>query len=76
MEAWHEAPGLERLEEIDVPSVVIAGELDRVIPPGNAELIAGAIPGASSHTLPGCGHALMAQQPARTAELIAALGGG
>ena len=73
MEAWHEAPGLDRLEEIALPSVVITGELDRVIPPGNAELLAGAIPGAGSHALSGCGHALMAQQPARAAELIAGL---
>jgi 3-oxoadipate enol-lactonase len=73
MDAWHASPGGERLASISAPTVVLAGEEDVVIPPGNSRLLADGIEGARLALLPGCGHALMAQRPDRAAELIASV---
>lgn len=76
MDAWHASPGAGRLAAITAPVVVMAGTEDVVIPPGNARLLADGIEGARVELMPGCGHALMAQQPDRCAELIASLAPG
>ncbi|HEX6665740.1 MAG TPA: alpha/beta hydrolase [Solirubrobacterales bacterium] len=67
MEAWH-----QRQQPLDVamPVTVIHGELDEVIPAANAELLGARLPGARVEVLEGCGHALMAQEPARVAAAI------
>ncbi len=73
MDAWHASPGAERLASISTATVVLAGELDVVIPPSNSGLLAEGIEGARRELFPGCGHALMAQRPERAAELIASV---
>jgi pimeloyl-ACP methyl ester carboxylesterase len=73
MDAWHASPGGERLASIAAPTVVLAGELDAVIPPSNSGLLADGLGDARRELLPGCGHALMAQRPERAAELIASV---
>jgi len=45
-----------RLDQIKVPTLVIHGESDRLVPPGNGELIAEKIPGAKLVLLPHAGH--------------------
>jgi pimeloyl-ACP methyl ester carboxylesterase len=45
-----------RLNEIVVPSLVLAGELDQVVPPASSRLVAERIPGATLITDPECGH--------------------
>ena len=55
------------------PALVAHGDLDAVIPPANAKALAARWPGARVEVLAGCGHALMAQEPRRIADLIAAL---
>ena len=60
------APGhdtLSRLEEITAPTLVVHGEEDRVVPSGNAHLIAAAIPGAGLHVWPGAGHLYTTDEP-------------
>lgn len=57
-----------RPADLRVPTLVLAGELDRVVPPHLALALAAAIPGARSLLLPGVGHAAAIQAP----ELIAA----
>jgi 3-oxoadipate enol-lactonase len=57
------------------PTLVVHGDLDAVIPPANAAALASHWPGAQVEILPGCAHALMAQEPQRTADLIRALAG-
>ncbi|MGH2401876.1 MAG: alpha/beta fold hydrolase [Candidatus Limnocylindria bacterium] len=46
----------ERLGEIDVPALVLSGELDQVVPPASSRLVAERIPGARLVTDPACGH--------------------
>jgi len=45
-----------RLAEIDVPTLVLAGEQDQVVPLASTRLVADRIPGARLLTDPECGH--------------------
>ncbi|MGE5189612.1 MAG: alpha/beta fold hydrolase [Gemmatimonadota bacterium] len=51
----------DRLSEIRVPTLVIAGTADRLVPPVNSETIAERIPGARLVLLPGAPHRLFAE---------------
>jgi len=53
-DVWDELPG------IAVPTLVVHGAADILIPAANAELIASRIPGAELRLLPGAGHMLQA----------------
>jgi pimeloyl-ACP methyl ester carboxylesterase len=46
----------DRLGEIGVPALVLAGEQDQVVPLASTELVAARIPGATLVTDPACGH--------------------
>jgi pimeloyl-ACP methyl ester carboxylesterase len=46
----------DRLGEIDVPTLVLAGEQDQVVPLASTQLVAERIPGAHLVTDPECGH--------------------
>ena len=46
----------DRLGEIDVPTLVLAGEQDQVVPLASTQLVAERIPGAHLVTDPACGH--------------------
>ncbi|HEV7483023.1 MAG TPA: alpha/beta hydrolase [Solirubrobacterales bacterium] len=72
MEAWHREPRGESEGVKGLPVLVAHGSLDAVIPPANAGMLAARFPGAVVEVFDGCGHALMAQQPQRLAELIIA----
>ncbi len=52
------------------PVLAACGEEDAVIPPANAEALAARWPGCRVERFAGCGHALMAQEPDRLADLI------
>jgi pimeloyl-ACP methyl ester carboxylesterase len=70
IEAWHAEPAERRLGSIESPALVIAGEVDIVIPAANAALLATALADARLRTFAGCGHACMAQEPRAIAGLI------
>jgi 3-oxoadipate enol-lactonase len=53
----------EQLREIHVPTLVIHGDADPLVPPANGELIGQRIPGAKLLTLRNCGHLVMWEQP-------------
>jgi pimeloyl-ACP methyl ester carboxylesterase len=57
---------LSRLPEITAPTLVIHGTADRLVQPGNADLIAKAIPGARLEWLEGAGHVFWTDQPQRS----------
>jgi len=57
--AWE---AYSRLAEITVPALVVHGRNDRLVPPGNADLIAERIPGAKLLRLPHASHILTTDQ--------------
>jgi pimeloyl-ACP methyl ester carboxylesterase len=69
MEGWHRAQPPRPAAE-PPPTLVVHGDLDEVIPVGNAAALATRWPGADVEVLAGCAHALMAQEPERAAALI------
>ena len=62
--------GLERLPSIGMPTLVLHGELDRLVPPANGERIAAAIPGAELSTVLGANHLLMTDQPEQVEKVL------
>ena len=64
---------LDRLHEISVPTLVIHGTVDEMLPYSNAVLIASKIPDAQLETLEGVGHMFWWEQPERSAAAIRAL---
>jgi len=53
-----------------VPTLVLSGDADRVIPVENSYRLAGLIPGARLHLLPGVGHAFPLEREEETAGLL------
>jgi pimeloyl-ACP methyl ester carboxylesterase len=75
IDAWHAAeqppPGT------NAPPVLAAcGREDAVIPPANSEALSAHWPDCRVERFAGCGHALMAQEPQRLADLIASVANG
>ena len=46
----------DRLQDLDLPTLVVHGEEDRLVPPANGVAVAGAIPGARMLLLPDAAH--------------------
>jgi pimeloyl-ACP methyl ester carboxylesterase len=60
-----------RLPGIEVPTLVMTGDADRLVPEENSRRIAALIPGARYVVLPGAGHCFPLEQPEATlAELL------
>jgi len=57
------AAGLEAAAAVRCPVLVLMGERDLMAPVRNAQALVAALPAARTVTLPGAGHALMAEQP-------------
>jgi pimeloyl-ACP methyl ester carboxylesterase len=55
----------DMLTEIEVPTLVVHGADDQILPQSEAESMAAAIPGAKLEILPGAGHLLNLEQPER-----------
>jgi pimeloyl-ACP methyl ester carboxylesterase len=60
----------ERLGEIEVPTLVLVGDEDRMTPERFAEGLAEGIPGAELEVIPGAGHMLPLEQPEETAKRV------
>jgi 3-oxoadipate enol-lactonase len=69
---------MARLGEIRMPALVVCGAEDRLTPPKYAELLRERIPGARLELVPGAGHMVQLEAPARVAglfgELLGSLG--
>jgi pimeloyl-ACP methyl ester carboxylesterase len=65
--AQHDA--LDRLAELRIPTLVVAGRDDRLTPPCYAEELAKAIPGAQLAYIPAAGHLAYLESPARFASV-------
>ena len=79
--AWFEAVDvlLASLEDLDLrpalariacPTLVVGAELDATFPPAHSRALAAAVRGARLEIVPGSGHALVAEQPARLLEIL------
>ena len=67
----HELPLMApRLASIAVPTIVVAGNLDRVVPAATARRLAATVPGAMLEIVPGGGHLLPQLQPGPVAAAI------
>jgi pimeloyl-ACP methyl ester carboxylesterase len=56
---------------VDVPIAAIWGERDRMVPVADAQILLRAVPSATLHVLPACGHLPMVEQPQAFASLLA-----
>ena len=66
------AVSAETFASIGIPTLVMVGEADKVIPPAQSRSLAAAIPGAKLVAYPGVGHVPMEQTPDRSAADVAA----
>jgi len=66
------AVSAETFASIGIPTLVMVGEADKVIPPAQSRSLAAAIPGAKLVAYPGVGHVPMEQIPDRSAADVAA----
>jgi pimeloyl-ACP methyl ester carboxylesterase len=66
--ATHEAG--RRLEDLHIPTLVLHGRHDQLMPVRNAQVLAARIPGATLHLLTEGGHLYMDDQPEYAAEVV------
>jgi pimeloyl-ACP methyl ester carboxylesterase len=59
-----------RLSSIELPTLVIHGTVDEMLPVGNGELIASKVAGSELEIFDGVGHLFFWERPERTAELV------
>jgi pimeloyl-ACP methyl ester carboxylesterase len=64
------------LRLVEVPALVVWGELDAVVPPECGEALAGLLPNARLEVVAGCGHAVDLEAPGVLVELISGLVSG
>jgi pimeloyl-ACP methyl ester carboxylesterase len=70
MRACAEHDTHERLGQISLPTLVVHGDVDRLLGPNNGREIAALIPASRLEMLAGIGHMFWWEQPQRSAELI------
>jgi 3-oxoadipate enol-lactonase len=61
---------LRRLRTIRVPTLVMHGDRDRLIPVGNGRIIARLVPGARLHIFQGAGHVYGTDYPEEHLEVV------
>lgn len=59
-----------RLGELNLPTLIIGGELDTLTPPRHAKNLHQGIKGSQVHILPGCGHLSPLERPVEVAALV------
>jgi pimeloyl-ACP methyl ester carboxylesterase len=62
-----------RLGQIAAPTLVLHGEQDRIMSPGNARVLAEGIPGAQLRMWPGAGHMYVTDEPSADREVASFL---
>jgi pimeloyl-ACP methyl ester carboxylesterase len=71
LDAMREHDGtLSRLPAVSAPTLVMHGTADRLVQPGNAQLIAEAVPGARLEWIDGAGHLFWTDQTDRTLGIV------
>lgn len=59
-----------KLTRIEIPTLIIFGACDKVVPPGNARLLAKQIPGSEVTILPGVGHFYPFEDPQEAVRVV------
>jgi 3-oxoadipate enol-lactonase len=67
---WSDREVAAHMAAIQVPTLILFGEHDKVVPPQNAQLMAGRIAGARIHILPNTGHIFPIEDPENTIAAI------
>jgi 3-oxoadipate enol-lactonase len=62
--------GYDRIPSITTPTLVLHGELDRLVPPANGKTLAQRIPGAELAMVPDANHVLMTDQPEQVTKIL------
>ncbi|MGD8406214.1 MAG: alpha/beta hydrolase [Anaerolineales bacterium] len=62
---------MERVDKIDIPTLIICGSQDRMTPPSRSTYLHEHIEGSQMHILEGTGHMAMIEQPEMVAGLLA-----
>jgi 3-oxoadipate enol-lactonase len=60
----------DRLPELGMPTLIITGDDDRVIPAASTDVLHERIPGSRLEVIPGAGHLFFIEQPAATLDLL------
>jgi pimeloyl-ACP methyl ester carboxylesterase len=60
----------QRMQSIQVPTLILFGEFDMVVPPGNADLMAVKISNAQIEIIPAKGHIFPIEDPSATVTAI------
>ena len=61
---------LERMSELQTPTLVLVGAEDKATPPAKARRLAEAVPGARLEEIPGAGHLSTVEQPEAVSRLL------
>jgi pimeloyl-ACP methyl ester carboxylesterase len=61
---------MERVQKINVPTLLICGSEDRMMPPNRSEYLHNQIEGSNMQIVEGGGHMVMIEQPDRVAGLL------
>ena len=61
---------MERVDKIRIPTLLICGSEDRMMPPNRSEYLRDRIEGAQLHIIEGAGHMAMIEQPDKVANLL------
>jgi pimeloyl-ACP methyl ester carboxylesterase len=69
-QAFAEFDGSKALAEIRCPTLILTGDLDELIPPQNAMMMASLIPGAELVVIPRCGHRVLWEATQSCVDLI------
>jgi 3-oxoadipate enol-lactonase len=70
MRAITEHDTSERLSDLEVPTLVVHGTLDQMLPVQNGYMIAELIPASRLEILEGIGHMFFLEEPQRSAEIV------
>ena len=62
--------GFDRLPTISTPTMVLHGEIDRLVPLANGEILADRIPGAELVVVPCANHVLTTDEPEQVAKIL------
>ena len=75
MIAYSDEAVADRMRRLAMPTLIVFGEHDKVVPPGNAELMAAQLPDARIAIIPNTGHIFPIEDPAATVKAITEFAG-